>query len=96
MRIVVACVIDAEAGGNAVPRKGHGVEVVLRHRAQHRDRHHPVVGVQKLCIYGLGDRLGLIPHGGIHALHKALRLGDGLLGRCGRRGYRRFRRRSRL
>ena len=75
--VVVAGAVNAQARGNAVPREGHGVEVVLRHSAQHRHSHHAMVGVQVFGVDGLFNGVGLVPHGGIHSLHDALRLGDG-------------------
>ena len=74
--IVVACIVDAKARRDAVAREGDGVEIVVRHGAQHRDGHHAVIGVAVLGVDRGRDGLGLVPRGGIDARQDALRLGN--------------------
>ena len=88
MGIVVARIVDAKARRDAVAREGDGVEIVVRHSAQHRDGHHAVIGVAVLGVDRGRDGLGLVPRGGIDARQDALRLGNVCRGRRGGLGER--------
>ena len=94
--ILVACGVDAQTGGDAVPHKGHSIKVVLRYGSQHRHGRHTVVGTEKAVINGLRHRCGGIPNRCVHSGQDAARLGGGRCCRrrgCGLRGGFRHRRR---